>query len=342
VILEHLTISAALVAALGPLREVSRHLLPSVTAPVDDGAQLRLRYEAPSMKAPRFSVIIPARARLPQLRRCLAALAAQTLAREEFEVVIVNDGFPPLSDVELDAFRERLAIRSISQEWGGPAAARNTGIREAQGACLAFTDDDCAPAPDWLSTLDSALRATPDALVGGHVRNALDDNVFSEASQLLIDFLYDRFDSSATRGPRFFTSNNFAGAKASFRALGGFDTSFRLAAGEDRDLTDRWQAAGWPHVYARDALVQHHHVMSFRSFTRQHLTYGRGAWTFHQARARRQAGVRQTEAPSFYVALLGYPLQRGRTRRPLVQVALLAWSQGVNALGYLLEKLRTR
>ena len=221
-----------------------------------------------------------------------------------------------------------------------PASAHNAGIREAIGEYLAFTDDDCAPAPDWLATIDRALRRTPDALVGGHVRNALEDNVFSEASQLLIDFLYDRFDSAATRGPRFFTSNNFAGAAASFRALGGFDTSFRLPAGEDRDLTDRWQAAGWSQVYVRDSLVQHHHMMSFRSYTRQHLNYGRGAWTFHQSRARRRTGVRQTETLGFYVALLTFPLQRGRTRRPVLQVALLAWSQGMNALGYFWEKLR--
>ncbi|WP_411279135.1 glycosyltransferase family 2 protein [Gemmatimonas sp.] len=292
------------------------------------------------MTSPRFSVIVPTRARLPQLRRCLAALAAQTMAREDFEVVIVNDGSPPLPQEELDGYRERLAIRSIRQAWGGPASARNTGIREAIGEFLAFTDDDCAPTPDWLATIDVALRRTPAALVGGHVQNALDDNVFSEASQLLIDFLYARFDSAATRGPRFFTSNNFSGATASFRTLGGFDTTFRLPAGEDRDLTDRWQAAGWPHLYARHAVVQHYHVMSFRSYTRQHLNYGRGAWTFHQARERRRAGVRQTEALGFYVGLLTFPLQRGRTRRPVLQVALLAWSQGVNALGYFLEKLR--
>ena len=294
------------------------------------------------MTSPRFSVIVPTRARLPQLRRCLTALAAQTMARNDFEVVIVNDGSPPLPEAELNAYRERLTIRSIHQAWGGPATARNTGIREAHGAYLAFTDDDCAPACNWLATIDGALRRTPDALVGGHVRNALNDNVFSEASQLLIDFLYDRFDTAATRGPRFFTSNNFAGATESFRALGGFDTTFRLPAGEDRDLSDRWLTAGWPHEYVPEALVQHHHVMSFRSFTRQHLNYGRGAWTFHQARARRHSGMRQTEALGFYVALLGYPLQKGRTHRPVAQVALLAWSQGVNALGYFLEKVRAR
>lgn len=291
---------------------------------------------------PRFTVIVPTRARLPQLRRCLAALAEQSLAREAYEVVIVNDGSPPLPDEELAAHGERLTIRSVRQEWGGPAAARNTGIREAYGECLAFTDDDCAPAPDWLASLDVALRRAPDALVGGHVRNALADNVFAEASQLLIDFLYDRFDAAQTRGPRFFTSNNFAGAATHFHALGGFDTSFRLPAGEDRDLTDRWLAAGWPQQYVPEALVHHYHVMTLRSFTRQHLNYGRGAWSFHQARARRQAGTRETETLQFYVGLLMYPLRSGRARGSIVHVALLAWSQVVNALGYLLEKFRWR
>jgi glycosyltransferase involved in cell wall biosynthesis len=306
------------------------------------GPQFRPDRETLAMKAPRFSVIVPTRARLPQLRRCLAALAGQTITREAFEVVVVNDGSPPLPDEALAMYLERLTIRSIRQDWGGPASARNTGIWEAQGEYLAFTDDDCAPAPDWLASLDAVLRDAPDALVGGHVRNALPDNVFAETSQLLIDFLYDRFDAAATRGPRFFTSNNCAGAAAHFRALGGFDASFRLPAGEDRDLTDRWYAAGLPQQYLRDALVYHHSVMTLRSFTRQHLNYGRGAWRFHQARAQRKAGARKTEPLQFYVGMLTYPLRDGRASGSIVHVALLAWSQVVHTVGYVLAKVRWR
>lgn len=77
----------------------------------------------------------------------------------------------------------------------------------------------------------------------------------------LPDFHSARFDTAATRGPRYFTSNNAVGSTMAFRALGGLDTSFCLPAGEDRDLSDRWQAPSWPQVYVRDALVPHHHVM---------------------------------------------------------------------------------
>ena len=67
-----------------------------------------------------------------------------------------------------------------------------------------------------------------------------------------------------------------------------------------------------------------------------------GARTCHLACARRRAGARQTKAFRFYAGLLAYPLRRRRIRRPVVPVALLAWSQLVNAFGYLLEQFRWR
>jgi GT2 family glycosyltransferase len=288
----------------------------------------------------RFSVIVPTRARLPELRRCLDALAAQRFPRDAFEVIVVNDGSPPLAEHELARYHERLQLRSLDQPWGGPAAARNTGIAHARAAMLAFTDDDCAPEPGWLAAFDEALAHAPLALVGGHVRNALQHDPCASASQLLVDYLYERFDHGDTLGPRFFTSNDLAGSTRLFRDLGGFDTSFRLAAGEDRDLTDRWRLAGHPLVYVPAALVLHYHAMSLGRFTRQHLNYGRGAWTFHRARRVRHAGPRRTESVGFYVDLVCYPLRQSGSARGVLHSALLIWSQVVNAFGYALEATR--
>lgn len=289
---------------------------------------------------PRFTVIVPTRARLPQLRRCLEALAAQRYPRDAFEVIVVNDGSPPLTETELAQRRAALHLRSVEQPFGGPATARNTGIAQARGTFLAFTDDDCAPEPGWLEAFDRALAHAPLALVGGCVHNALPDDPCASASQLLVDYLYERFDHGDTLGPRFFTSNDVAGAAEVFRALGGFDTSFRLAAGEDRDLTDRWRLAGHPLTHVPEAMVLHYHAMSLRRFTRQHLNYGRGARIFHQARVARRSGHRQAESVGFYVELLCYPLRTGRSLRGLVHSALLIWSQIANAAGYALEATR--
>ncbi len=290
---------------------------------------------------PDFTVIVPTRARLPQLRRCLEALASQTLPRERFEVIVVNDGSPPLPADELAAFRARCQLRSIDQPWGGPASARNTGIGHARGRWIAFTDDDCAPVPAWLEQFAQVLQARPHALVGGFVRNALVTDVCATASQLLVDYLYEYQARSTARGPSFFTSNNFAGAADRVRALGGFDTAFALPAGEDRDFCDRWQAAGDPLVYCAGAEVRHFHAMTLRSFTRQHYRYGRGAWTFHAARATRNGAVRELEPLAFYSGLVWYPWRRLRGWRAAAVVALLGWSQVVNAYGYF-EGWRTR
>ena len=290
-----------------------------------------------------FSVIVPTRARLPQLRACLQSLANLEYQRDQFEVIVVNDGSPKLPENELLAFQAQLDVRCVDQAWAGPAAARNNGVSHARGLLIAFTDDDCTVAANWLSLFEQVLREQPDALVGGHSRNALNDDVCATASQLLVDYLYDYYHSdSGGRGPRFFTSNNICARADLLRAMGPFDTSFRLPGGEDRDLCDRWAFAGQPLRYCPQAIVHHWHQMSFRSFTRQHLNYGRGAMAFHAARAQRQKVPVRIEPLRFYSGLVAYPLTRARGLRAVLLVSLLAWSQVVNAAGYFLERARSR
>jgi glycosyltransferase involved in cell wall biosynthesis len=291
--------------------------------------------------SPRFTVIVPTRARIFQLRRCLDALAAQDYPTEDYEVIVVNDGSPPLADSDLAGYRKRLVLHSVDQPWSGPSVARNTGIARAKGVYLAFTDDDCQPEPGWLQALDRALQRNPWALVGGHVRNVLPGDPCASASQLMVDYLYERFEAGSAIGPRFFTSNDIAGSARVFRDLAGFDASFRLAGGEDRDLSDRWRIAGHPLLYVPTAIVHHHHSMSLIGFTHQHFSYGRGAWTFHHSRCARHSGARRMESVSFYVQLVCYPLRRSTSLRGLIHSVLLVWAQVVNALGYAYQSFRT-
>ena len=294
----------------------------------------------PDSPAPVWSVVVPTRARPEPLLRCLRALAAQPTEAARYEVIVVYDGSPALPAAALATLPPALRLVAVEQPWGGPAAARNTGIAHARGRWIAFTDDDCAPSPSWLEALEARLRSHPDALVGGRVVNARHDDTFAEASQLLVDYLYAWFDARGARVPAFFTSNNFAGDAARIRAIGGFARTFRLPAGEDRDFCDRWTAAGGALSSCADAVVEHFHAMTWRSFTRQHLNYGRGAWTFHGARAERGGGRRELAPLRFYAGILRAPW-RLRNARRLRLAALLAWSQVVNATGYALEALRS-
>jgi len=294
-----------------------------------------------SSERPLFSVVIPTFRRPDGLARCLQALAAQELPHDRFEVVVVDDGSaePPREIVA--RFTRALAVRLVEQSNAGPAAARNTGAAAAHGDYLVFTDDDCRPDPCWLRALHESALRHPGCAIGGRIENALGDGLYSTASQLLIDFLYEYYNERAEVS-RFFITSNLAFPAGAFRALGGFDASFPLAAAEDRDVCDRWREAGGTMVYADDAVVHHAHALRLGSFCRQHFNYGRGAYHLHRARARRGEAPLRVEPLSFYTRLVAYPLGRSAAPRSFALAALTALSQCVYISGYFSERLRSR
>ena len=287
---------------------------------------------------PRFSVIVPTFQRPDSLERCLAALAEQDIGRERFEVLVVDDGSAISPQAVVDRFHDRLALRLLRQANAGPASARNAGAAAARGELVVFTDDDCLPEPGWLSALTVAASRHPGCAIGGRVDNSLADGLYSTSSQLLIDFLYGYYNR-ADGDARFFITSNLALPTASFRMLGGFDTSFPLAAAEDRDLCDRWREQGRAMIYADDAVVRHAHALGFRSFCRQHFNYGRGAYHLHVARTRRgERPLRVEPIGNFYVRLAWYPIGRATGFRAVALSALAVLSQVVYVAGYLLER----
>ena len=290
-----------------------------------------------------FSVIVPTYQRAASLGRCLDALGAQTLERDRFEVIVVDDGSaePPRAAIERARRGGALDVRLLEQANAGPAAARNAGANVAQGTYVVFTDDDCRPDAGWLRALEAMTARFPGCAIGGRVVNALGDGIYSTASQLLIEFLYEYYNVDETGG-RFFITSNLALPTQAFRQIGGFDTSFPLAAGEDRDLCDRWREAGLRMVYSDEAIVHHAHALGLRSFCRQHFNYGRGAFHLHRARARRGEGPLRVEPADFYTRLVGFPLGRVKGPRAVALSALMALSQAVYVTGYLTERLRNR
>jgi glycosyltransferase involved in cell wall biosynthesis len=287
-----------------------------------------------------FSVVIPTYNRPERLTRCLQSIAQLDYPTACFEVIIVDDGSEVVLDTVVAPFETQLQLSLIRQTNSGPAAARNTGAKHAKGQFLAFTDDDCTPAPDWLKSLEAAFQATPDSLIGGRTLNALPENLYSTASQILIDYLYDYYNQQ-TGQSNFFASNNFAMPTHRFRAVGGFNTSFPLAAGEDREFCDRWLQYRYPMAYAPQVQIYHAHQLTLRSFWRQHFNYGRGAFCFHQIRAQRIQDQIKIEPIAFYFNLLAYPfrpLRQSRSQPAVLLMLLLFLSQVANAAGFLRER----
>ena len=236
------------------------------------------------MVLPVVSILIPTYNRHRSLQHCLAACKRLHYPSDLVEVIVVDDGSTP--PVEVGE-----GVRVFQQAQRGPAAARNLAIENATGELLVFTDDDCEPEPEWLTELVNVYSQDQTALVGGVTVNGLPENPFAAASQCLVDYAYRYFEAN-DQGLRFFTSNNFGGASAIMRLLGGFDESFPLPAAEDRDLCERWGNLS----LAPTAIIIHRHGLSLGSYWRQHFRYGRGANILFRRRGQRGSNRRSHSA----------------------------------------------
>jgi GT2 family glycosyltransferase len=282
-----------------------------------------------------FSVIVPTFNRPSRLSACLAALERQDYPRSAFEIIVVDDGGGSALEATLAQVPADIARQLLRQPNAGPAAARNLGAAHARGQWLAFTDDDCRPAPDWLRAMAGRLAPAPECMVGGRTRNGATDSHFAEASQAVIDAVY-RYYNADPEHARFFAAPNLAMSAAVFRASGGFDARFRTS--EDRELCDRFLHSGGRLVYAPEAIVWHDGgPQALTHFLSQHFAYGRGGRRFRRLATSRRGVPVRLEPAAFYRSLLSAPLQGGVTPKGLLLAALVGVSQLASACGYLAE-----
>ena len=285
-----------------------------------------------------FSIIIPTYNRPQPLTNCLQSLADLDYADNRFEVIVVDDGSKISLKTVVKPLQNQLNLTLIPQANAGPATARNTGAKQAQGKFLAFIDDDCTPANNWLQVLETYLIAHANDLIGGCIINALCENIYATASQALLDYIYASYQNK-TKFPQFFTSNNIALSAENFWAIGGFDTNFPLAAAEDREFCDRLLSHNYNMRYAPEAIVYHAHHLTLTSFYRQHFNYGRGAFLFHKTYSQRHPQQKSIQSWSFYLKLITYPLTKQYAQSAVLLCFLILLSQIATTFGMVTEKL---
>lgn len=116
-------------------------------------------HDAPACDTPVVSVIIPCFNGSEVLARSIESALAQDWPG--VEVIVVDDGSTDDSASIAESYGDR--VRCIRQANGGPAAARNAGIRGARGVFFQFLDADDHIAPDKLSRSMEALGQHPEA-----------------------------------------------------------------------------------------------------------------------------------------------------------------------------------
>ena len=114
-----------------------------------------------------LSVIIPTYNRARVLHFCLEALKAQTVPRQTFEVVVVDDGSTDPTAEVVRRHQAALPLRYVRIPHSGACVARNAGIRESRGRVLLFIDSDSLASPQLLAEHLRYHRRWPNVVVTG-------------------------------------------------------------------------------------------------------------------------------------------------------------------------------
>lgn len=218
-----------------------------------------------------ISVVLCTYNRCQDLSRALEGLARSKLAGSiTWEVLIVDNNSTDKTRSIAEEFCQAYAPHFVYvfEPAQGKSHALNTGVRQAQGDVIAFTDDDAVVDPSWLENLTAPLRGDRYAGVGGRT---FPYGSFSPPCWLPHDSPDGRaplalFDRGASEMELFEApfGNNMAFRKEVFGKYGEFRTdlgpqpgSGNPQKGEDSELGERLLAAGERICYEPSAVVYH-------------------------------------------------------------------------------------
>jgi GT2 family glycosyltransferase len=207
---------------------------------------------------PKISVVIPTYNRIGELREVVPTLLAQSIAREDYELLICDSN-------STDGTAEFLAqiaqtatnVRHLPGAYTGRAAARNAGIANARGAIVLFNDSDILAAPDLLERhLERHAAASRIAVVGWEVQvRDYDDYLEKREHPERRGHLHP---PTRTRlSWLYFLTGNASVRRADLELAGGFDESFTGYGHEDLELGYRLEKAGVRIVYEPRAVNYH-------------------------------------------------------------------------------------
>ncbi|MBE9043777.1 glycosyltransferase [Pleurocapsales cyanobacterium LEGE 10410] len=226
---------------------------------------------------PLVSVIIPVYNDEKRLRSCLQALKQQTYAKERYEVIVIDNGSDVAENIK-DLAQSEGAI-ALYEAIPGSYAARNKGLTVAKGEAIAFTDADCIPAPDWIEQGVAHLQRVANCgLVGGEIEIFWREQNRPSTIELYESILAFRQQDCIAKHHYSVTANLFTWKKVIDR-VGNFNS--QLKSNGDIEWGNRVHASGYQQVYAKDVLVRHPALYSFKQLRKKVIRYAGGAYDRH-------------------------------------------------------------
>jgi glycosyltransferase involved in cell wall biosynthesis len=229
-----------------------------------------------------FSLVIPTYNRAPILERTLAHLFSLDRI-SECEVIVVNDG----STDDTEAVLQRAADSApcvfsfVTLLNGGPARARNAGVRAARFDRILFIDDDVFPQPEMLQ---QHARALDDGYAGSQGLLLWHPEIRVTPLIQYIDSRGSQFAFDQVKDPRQISfahiyTGNLAVLRSAILEAGGFDESFfekhlAFSAFEDTVFGFQLQNIGVRLALNVHAIADHLHDMNEASYLRRESGVG--------------------------------------------------------------------
>ena len=221
-----------------------------------------------------FSIIIPVYNRPDEVNELLESLQKSTY-KEEFEIVIVEDGSTISSEEVVAKFSDKLNINYFFKENSGPGDSRNYGMLMAKGDYFIIFDSDCIIPENYLQEVAIELNSSYVDCYGGPDA-ALDS--FSNIQKAINFAMTSTITTGGIRGgsekiskfqPRSF---NMGISKKAFLESKGFGN---IHPGEDPDLSIRLWKLGYETRLFTNAFVYHKRRIDWEKFSLQVSKFGK-------------------------------------------------------------------
>lgn len=220
---------------------------------------------------PRISVVMPVFNKAAYISRAIESVLTQHF--HEFELIVVDDGSTDQSANVIRTFADS-RVRFLQQPNSGVSAARNTGIRHANGQLIAFLDADDAWEPSFLEEIDQKAREAPNSQVYGTAFQVRErDGTLQRYHATEIATLSDKngyldYYECVSRGIYPLLPSSTCVKRSAFELCGLFDTTLQI--GEDIDMFLRILAQGTA-IYSPRLGATYHRDATNRSIDQDRL-----------------------------------------------------------------------
>ena len=221
----------------------------------------------------RISVVIPVYNAEDTIIDCLDSLAEQTINKEYYEVICIDDGSTDRTSKLLKKYIQIANYKIFNQINSGPARARNEGAELAVGDIILFTDSDCILDRNWISEMIKPLEDKSIAGVQGAYKT----------KQISIIALFDQIDIESRYNKM--KKKNFIDSIGTYSAAyrrdifmkyEGFNTNYKAASGEDIEFSFLLNKNGYKLVFAENAICYHKHPDTILKYLQ--IKFSRGYW----------------------------------------------------------------